>query len=350
MQPAPQHERPVGAVPQPAQQHGDEEIEIAPRPSDAIAAKRDIQIVAQEGRQRDVPAPPEFDDAGRLVRGMEVHRQANAHHHGRAQRHVRIGAEIKIDLECKEQRAQPAIGRSRCNAAPRRIEDGIGKGRQIVGDQRFLGEANGEKGHAGGQIVIAAAQLPELRDQVVVADDGAGDQMREIGDEQRVIQQAVIVCPAGIGIHQIADLLKREEADRQRQEEMRHRQSDAQHIIGSADEQSVVLEQRDQPQIESQPCDQQTAPVGQPRRARLDFASQQKVHAGRAGQQDQEVGPPPGIEGVRRQQQEHAPRREAAAFQPAEPDHRDAQEDEIRIGIEGHIGPAAWRFYRGYGP
>ena len=90
--------------------------------------------------------------------------------------------------------------RAMMGAAPGGIEDGVGEGREIVGDQRFLRQAEGEQGDAGGEIVIACAQLAELRDQVVVAHDGAGDQVREIGDEQRVIQQAVIARLAGIKV------------------------------------------------------------------------------------------------------------------------------------------------------
>jgi len=54
----------------------------------------------------------------------------------------------------RKQGAQPTVGRAKMRAASRRIENGIGKGRQIVGDQRFFRQADGEQGEAGGEIVI----------------------------------------------------------------------------------------------------------------------------------------------------------------------------------------------------
>ncbi|KDA51785.1 hypothetical protein L963_1498 [Leuconostoc mesenteroides subsp. cremoris T26] len=90
VQRAPQHEGPGGAVPQAAEQHRDEEIHVAaPRPL-AIASQRHVEVVAQEGRQRDVPAAPELDDVGRLVGRIEVERQAHAQAQRQADRHVRV--------------------------------------------------------------------------------------------------------------------------------------------------------------------------------------------------------------------------------------------------------------------
>ena len=62
VQPAPQHEVPRRAVPQPAQQHRRHQVDIAPRLAAPVAAQRDIDVVAQETAQRDVPAAPELAD------------------------------------------------------------------------------------------------------------------------------------------------------------------------------------------------------------------------------------------------------------------------------------------------
>src|SRR5205823_5104614 len=65
VQPAPEDECPPGAMPQAAEQHGDEQVEVAPCRTLAIAAKRNVEVVAQEARQRHPPgsahrfAPPE---------------------------------------------------------------------------------------------------------------------------------------------------------------------------------------------------------------------------------------------------------------------------------------------------
>ena len=56
---APDDKRPVGAMPQPAQQKRHDEVEIPSRPQDTIAAKRDVEVVAKPRRKRDMPPRPE---------------------------------------------------------------------------------------------------------------------------------------------------------------------------------------------------------------------------------------------------------------------------------------------------
>ena len=65
---APGHVGPAGAVPKPAQPHGDERREHVAPCAVAAAAERNVEIVAQEIRQRDVPAPPEVAQVGRQDR------------------------------------------------------------------------------------------------------------------------------------------------------------------------------------------------------------------------------------------------------------------------------------------
>src|SRR5579871_2154189 len=62
MQRAPCHKRPGRAVPEATEQHRDHQIDVAPHTAVPVAAERDVEIVAQELRQRHVPAPPEIDD------------------------------------------------------------------------------------------------------------------------------------------------------------------------------------------------------------------------------------------------------------------------------------------------
>src|ERR1700678_492076 len=94
------------------------------------------------------------------------------------------------------------------------IEDSVGERGKIVGNQALLGQSDGEKRDACGEVVIAGAGLAELGDQVVVAHDRPGNQMREIGYEERVIQETIIVGLTGVDVHQIADLLESEKGDR----------------------------------------------------------------------------------------------------------------------------------------
>ena len=68
VQRAPQHERPRRAVPQAAEHHRDHQVAVRPRSVPAaVAAERDVEEVAQEARERHVPAPPEVAEARRAV-------------------------------------------------------------------------------------------------------------------------------------------------------------------------------------------------------------------------------------------------------------------------------------------
>ena len=109
VQSAPDHKSPARAVPQSAQQHGGHQIHIAMRAALAVAAQRDIQIVAQETRQRDVPAPPEFDDVDRLVGRVEIEWQEDAEHARQADCHIRIAGKVEIQLQRVAQRTTPRL-------------------------------------------------------------------------------------------------------------------------------------------------------------------------------------------------------------------------------------------------
>ena len=63
----PNHEGPSGAVPQPAQQHRDEQVQVRPPAPAAVSAERDIQVVPQPLREGDVPTPPELCHVAREV-------------------------------------------------------------------------------------------------------------------------------------------------------------------------------------------------------------------------------------------------------------------------------------------
>ena len=109
MQRAPDHKGPGRTVPEPAEQHGDRQIDITQQRAVAVAAERNVEIVAQELRQRHVPAPPEIDDRGRLVGRVEIQRQEDAEHQRYPDRHVGIAGEIEIELERIGQRADPGL-------------------------------------------------------------------------------------------------------------------------------------------------------------------------------------------------------------------------------------------------
>ncbi len=72
----------------------------------------------------------------------------------------------------------------------------------------FLEQAEGEDAEADGHVLRARGEragLHELRQHVAVMDDGAGDQLREEGDEERVVGEAVLARLALVRVDQVGD-------------------------------------------------------------------------------------------------------------------------------------------------
>lgn len=64
---APKHEIPGSAVPEAAQHHGDHEVHIGSHFPFAAASKGDIEVIAQPGAERYMPAAPKIAQGGGAV-------------------------------------------------------------------------------------------------------------------------------------------------------------------------------------------------------------------------------------------------------------------------------------------
>ena len=73
--PAPHDPVPARPVPQAAEEHRGHQGEVGARGPVSAAAERDEEVIAQETRQADVPAPPESSYAVGLVRREKINRQ-----------------------------------------------------------------------------------------------------------------------------------------------------------------------------------------------------------------------------------------------------------------------------------
>ena len=95
---APNHKIEAGSVPQSAKQHGDNKVHILSYLALSVASERDIDVVANPRRQRNVPPPPEVSNAVAFVRSVEVHRKAETQQQCNADGHVAIAAEVAVNL------------------------------------------------------------------------------------------------------------------------------------------------------------------------------------------------------------------------------------------------------------
>ena len=95
---APGDERPPRAVPEPAEQHRQEQVAVRDRRAAAAPAERDVEVVAEPAGERHVPPPPEVLERDGGVRGVEVLRELEAEQERDADGDVRVAGEVGVDL------------------------------------------------------------------------------------------------------------------------------------------------------------------------------------------------------------------------------------------------------------
>src|SRR5262249_33640552 len=170
-------------------------IDVAPSRSLSIAAERDVKIIAQEPRERHVPAPPEIDQRERFVRRVEIEREAHADHQRQANRHVGIAGKIIVELEREAAHPDPAIDQADWLTRGCRVENRRGILRHDVCEQHFLGKSERKPGQTEAEVGNVEAEIfleVELRHDFFVMIDRTGNEMREKRDEKRVMKWFVL--------------------------------------------------------------------------------------------------------------------------------------------------------------
>ena len=104
---APEDKVPRRAVPEAGQKKDDQNIGRRPRRADVGAAERDVNVVANPGGQRDVPAPPEIRRGFREVGVIEVLDQLKSEQSRCAAGDVGVCGEIGVNLHAESKHARP---------------------------------------------------------------------------------------------------------------------------------------------------------------------------------------------------------------------------------------------------
>ena len=112
----PKHKRPIRTMPEPAQKEyhkriphhngflvrlGMTSIEWYLRPT---AAQRDIHIIAEPCRQRDMPTTPKLRNVPAEIRHVEVAHQPDTEQFRRTDGYIRIPREVAVNLKRKQHR------------------------------------------------------------------------------------------------------------------------------------------------------------------------------------------------------------------------------------------------------
>ncbi len=270
---------------------------------------------------------------------VEIGRQLETEEPGSAACDVGVGRKIREDLDAKRKDAGPKHGERRVLHG----EDLVRSEGHIVRDHQLLEKAPRDE-HEGlahhGR--IHRTRTLNLREQVAGALNRAGHELREEGDEERVIAQAAAGPDVAAGdIDDIADALKRVERDPGRQDDVehgnRHRQVQrAQQRGDILDEEIVILEDREQRQVARHAHGNERFLALGPG---LDSAGHEIVDDRRGGKRQQEPGVDKPVENeTRRNEQRIAPARRR---RPVDRQHQDEKHDELKA-VENHRAASWW--------
>ena len=138
---APAHKRPVRAMPNATHEHHEEKVEVHATRRHAVTAQRDVQVIAEPAREGNVPALPEVRNANRAVRAVEVAREMEPEHKAKTNRHIRIGREVKVNLEHVGKRAPPAVDDARSIGRKNAVSDNA----HLICKEDFFGKTKAEE-------------------------------------------------------------------------------------------------------------------------------------------------------------------------------------------------------------
>ena len=154
----------------------------------AVAAQRDVEVVAQPGRERDVPAAPELRRILSFERRGEVLFETIAEHQRDADCHIGVAREIAVELNREACDAHKIL---EARVERRIVEDAVDEvAADIVGDEHFLNQTGHDEEEAlARHLVGGLGAFLDLRQQVFGPDDRTGKQRREEGEEESIIDE-----------------------------------------------------------------------------------------------------------------------------------------------------------------
>ncbi len=212
----PGNESPVGAMPEAAQQENDESVANHLGLRAAAAAQRNIDIIAEPGRERNVPPAPKLGNIAAEIRHVEISHQPDTKKFCCANGDVGITRKVAVNLESEQDGSQ-----KQCAAALVLIsvENLIDINGAIVRHHDFLEQAPKDLPHAiDGFIVVEFSWFLKLRQEVCGSFDRTRHQLREEAHESEKLHN--VVCRlqlATIDINTVAQGLKSVKANADRQ-------------------------------------------------------------------------------------------------------------------------------------
>ena len=331
----PDQEVPARPVPQPAEQHHQREVDIRADAALAVAAERDVKVIAEPCGERQVPPPPEFRDRLRAVRRIEVLREHESEHQTEADRHVRVAGKIEIDLECIRDRAVPGVE----TAQVARVERGVSDLAARIRQQDLLRHAEHEERGAAREFLPGERAVAELVRHILEPDNRAGYELREHRNITRVIDEiGHDLRVAAVHVDHVAHALERVETDAKRQHHaeesqiLRFRNAQRRHrrVVVVEPEVEILEEAEDRQVTDDGKRDEELLP----RRVYAHQAAVRVVHARVEQHQQAEPWIRPAVEDVAEDRQREVTQLFRCGIVPQKRQRKEEEDEEI--GGENH--------------
>ena len=195
-----------------------------------------------------MPPPPELGDAAGDIGIAEVRGKLKAQHPAKAGGHIGIAGEVEVNLEREGDDAQPGPGH-------RELVQGEGliplpQQPHVVGQQDLFPHAHHEDLHAGGELLRRAVPLVDLVPQVLVFQNGTGDELGKQGDKGAEVDDGVLGPGiSAVYVDGIAHGLEGVKGDADGQMDVQHRHKSQAHGLERPGQKVPVLEEEQQPQV-----------------------------------------------------------------------------------------------------
>ena len=255
---SPKYKIPRSAMPQAAQEHGNDEIGILANFPLPVASQRNIKVIAQPAGKRNMPPPPKFRNGSGLIRRIEIDIEMEAQQQGNADSHITVTGEVAINLQ--------GIAINTYQILHPRIKSRIIKNTlykvnaDIVRYNRFLEEPTHDEEDSTSEHLIGDKQrAADLRNEITGTYNRTRHQLGKERNIKSIIQQTgQRRYLATVHIYRIAQRLKSEKRDAHRKENIHCRERASRQRGKSFAQKIGVLEVTQQSQIDEQtqhnPC------------------------------------------------------------------------------------------------
>ena len=219
----PDDEVPTGSVPHTRQEPYHEDVDSLML---AITSQGDIDIVAEETSERDMPTAPEVGDGVAAIGMTEVLVEVESHAASQSDGHIGITREVEVNLQRERHNTNPgSCQRQRIESANQELVGNLG---ELVGYDHLLAQTYQETIDAVSKIGSIHMTMMQFLSHRTITHNRTGYQLGEHRDIQQQVDETALYgrLPA-IDVYQIGDRLEGVETDTDGQRDIRtsHSQS-----------------------------------------------------------------------------------------------------------------------------